>query len=211
MKCQEMQVAYVPIGLVEFVKSQCLEDSTGHDWHHVQRVHQLAIHLALAEGADPIVVAHAALLHDVWDHKLGFSESDQDQGVSNALTFYAPTLSQTQCEAIVLAIASVSYKGGRNPHSAQSLEAKIVQDADRLDALGAIGIARTFAYGGSRNRPLYAASGKAGHDSLQHFEDKLLKLKDLMHTNTAKVIALERHQFMETYLAQFYKELHESS
>lgn len=184
--------------LIQFVKAQCEEDATGHDWDHVERVYNMAIHLARLEHADPNQVGIGALLHDLWDHKLGYSLEDQRLGILDTLNRYMNSLSAKEKEDIVEIIESVSFKGGNNPITARSIEAQVLQDADRLDALGAIGIARTFAYGGAKGRTLAT--------SIAHFHEKLLKLEALMHTASAREIAKERHAFLHIFLTQYEAE-----
>jgi len=189
-----------------YVRSVCENDHTGHDWLHILRVYNQAISLANEERADGFIVAMSALLHDVWDHKLGFSDAQREVCFRELCHTLSISLSVSQIASIIEIINSVSYKRGENKNAPVTLEAKIVQDADRLDALGAIGIARTFAFGGAHQRPIYNLESD-GEDSLSHFYQKLLKLQDLMHTKTAREKAKELHAFMELYLKQFHKEL----
>lgn len=200
----------------EFVKNSLQQDSTGHDWYHIERVRNNALYIYEQEKAgDRFVIEMAALLHDIPDGKLNVSEK---AGFEKLDRFFAElSLSGTGKEHITEIISSISFKGGRKVELT-SIEAKIVQDADRLDAIGAIGIARAFAYGGNKGQPIYDPmiavrsdmtineyrSGKSS--SIHHFYEKLLKLKDLLHTNTAKQIAERRHHFMEIYLQEFYSE-----
>ncbi len=199
-----------------FVRSELGEDVTGHDWFHVDRVRQTALHICMQEKAgDPFIIEMAALLHDIPDEKL----NDSAEAGKNKLDLFLQSISlseETQ-NAIVQIIDSISYKGGRSTEL-KTIEAKIVQDADRLDAIGAIGIARTFAYGGKKGQPIYNPNlnvreemsleeyRKGKSTTIHHFYEKLLKLKDLLNTETAKVMAEKRHQMMEYFLEQFYLE-----
>lgn len=202
---------------VEFVKETLANAEGGHDWWHVYRVWQLSKHIAASEQADLLVVELGALLHDIADSK--FHDGDEELGPQKARRF----LAQHEVDESVIAhveniISNISFKGGRKIQNFKSLELDIVQDADRLDALGAIGIARTFNYGGFKNREIYNPDIKPNLQmtpeeykqstapSLNHFYEKLLLLKDRMNTNTGKLLAGQRHRFMEQYLAEFYKE-----
>ncbi|MGJ7921833.1 HD domain-containing protein [Neobacillus sp. LXY-4] len=199
-----------------FVKKVLGQDSTGHDWYHVDRVRKNALHIADYEKAgDRFVIEMAALLHDVPDEKLNESE---EVGFNKLYHFLDQLpLNQQEKDQIINIISTISYKGGQTTELS-SLEAKIVQDADRLDAIGAIGIARTFAYGGKKGQPLYDPAlqvrstmtleeyrnGKSS--SIHHFYEKLLKLKDKLNTESAKQMAEKRHQTMEHYLELFFSE-----
>ncbi|KAB7673005.1 HD domain-containing protein [Bacillus sp. B1-b2] len=199
-----------------FVKNQLAHDTTGHDWYHINRVRNLAIFIGEKEASENIkVIELAALLHDIADEKLNESK----QSGERKLIQYLEQLSigKEEKEQILSIISTVGFKGG-NGVSPESLEAKIVQDADRLDAIGAIGIARTFAYGGHKGSPIFDPELKSRTNmtveeyrnekssSIHHFYEKLLKLQNLLHTETAKRIASKRHQYMEMYLEEFYKE-----
>jgi len=184
----------------EFIKNQFSGETTGHDYFHIQRVVKIAKRIAEEENADLFLVELAAWLHDLGDYKLhdGIDKSEElILEFLNGLNLPLKTISQ-----MIEIVSQVSFSKGNQP---TSLEAKIVQDADRLDAIGAIGIARTFAYGGSKQREIWNPEGP-GETSVQHFYDKLLKLKDLIHTNSAKKIAEERHQYLEEFLEKFYAE-----
>lgn len=199
----------------QWVKKQLLDEKTGHDWHHIYRVTQQAKEIAKLEGADELIVTLAALTHDLIDDKVVKSEEQALTIVKKWLTQIGTT--DTQQSHIVDIISTMSFKGGNNSAMA-SLEGQVVQDADRLDALGAIGIARTFVYSGSKGQPMYDPtlsirdkmtfdeyrSGKSS--AIHHFHEKLLKLKDLMNTEAGKQRAQQRHQFMEMFLEQFNKE-----
>lgn len=198
-----------------YIKARFENDYSGHDYYHSVRVYKLATSICKEEKADLEIVQLAALLHDVDDYKLFGGEAGT---YSNAETFLkANNIPDTKIKAICYIISTISYKG-TDTQIPQSMEGKIVQDADRLDALGAIGIARTFAYGGSRNRDLYIPNEKpkdnmsfeeystSNGTSINHFYEKLLKLKDMMNTGTAKKIAEARHKYMEEFLEEFFNE-----
>ncbi|EOT39181.1 HD domain-containing protein [Enterococcus columbae] len=202
--------------VADWVKQKCQHDFTGHDWWHISRVVRLAQAIAQMEKADELLVTLAALLHDIFDEKL-VANPQKEQATVRAF-LYRQGLSEQVCQKIFNIIEEVSFKGGHNPKQPSSLESKIVQDADRLDALGAIGIARTMCYSGSKGRLIHdpdkqprenlsLAEYRNGEDTaIMHFYEKLLKLKDLMHTDYAKKLAEQRHQFMCDYLAEFYLE-----
>jgi uncharacterized protein len=186
-------------------------DSSGHDWWHTHRVHEMAKRLARLEGADPYIVSLSALCHDLEDHKLDDTPRIRDWLEDIGVDFDTINTVYDLC-------ARVSFKGAHVPDDMPSLEGRCVQDADRLDAIGAIGIARTFAFGGSRGRPLHdpdetvelhadfeAYKSKSG-SSLNHFHEKLLLLKDRLHTPSARAIAQERHAFMEAFVHRFLEE-----
>ena len=174
-------------------------DVTGHDYFHMERVANMAKEIATLENANPFICEAAAWLHDVGDKKLF---SNPDKAIEEMHLFLKSiSMTNTQLNELDTIIHSISFSKGRLP---ETLEGKIVQDADRLDAIGAIGIARTFAFGGANQQLIYHPENTS--TSIQHFHDKLLKLKDLMHTETAKTIAADRHQIMENFLKQFSKE-----
>ena len=199
----------------DYVEEKLAGEGSGHDWWHIVRVRNLAARIAQAEGGNHFICQMAALLHDLADEKVAGSEAAGLREVKNLLETLE--LSKEQVAEIMEIVSGISYKGGHN-HRALSLEGQIVQDADRLDALGAIGIARTMAYSGNKNRIIHdptlpvreqmsleeyrAQKGSA----ITHFYEKLLKLKDLMNTQTARKIAQGRHEFLEIYLKQFYAE-----
>ncbi|AYV66791.1 HD domain-containing protein [Niallia circulans] len=202
---------------VENIIEQEMEnDASGHDWYHVDRVRKIALLLSEKEGIEySHIIELSALLHDISDEKLNKSKSEGQRRLANIL-MQIPIENQEK-EQIKAIIETVGFKGG-NGITPKSLEAKIVQDADRLDAIGALGIARTFAYGGSIGSPIYDPHSairekmteeeyrKNNSSSIHHFYEKLLKIKDLLHTESAKKMAVERHQFMESFLKEFYKE-----
>ncbi|HEY6914811.1 MAG TPA: HD domain-containing protein [Paludibacter sp.] len=202
---------------ITFVKEVLADAEGGHDWWHIYRVWKLSKHIATSEQADLFVVELGALLHDIADSK--FHGGNEDLGPQKAREF----LSSQGVEDRVIAhveniITNISFKGGNMIQKFKSLELDIVQDADRLDALGAIGIARTFNYGGFKNREIYNPEIKPNLNmtkeeykhstapTLNHFYEKLLLLKARMNTNTGKSMAEQRHRFMEQYLDEFYKE-----
>ncbi|MFT4679639.1 MAG: hypothetical protein ACI84C_002939 [Flavobacteriales bacterium] len=199
------------------VESMFSGEGTGHDWWHIVRVRNMAITIAEEEKADMFVTEMGAYLHDIADHK--FHNGDDTAGPKKAREWLDSIhLPQEQLEAIVSIVDQVTFKGAGVETKAMSIEAQCVQDADRLDALGAVGIARTFAYGGSKNREIYnPAIPPVMHDSFEaykssiaptinHFYEKLLLLKDLMNTATGRRLGEARHQFMVQYLEQFYSE-----
>lgn len=200
-----------------FVKQQLEGAEAGHDWFHIERVYRNALRIADHENCQREVVQLAALLHDIADSK--FHGGDESIGPKTARTFLESQHSdKATIDHVVKIIENISFKGGKTDRTFSSLELDIVQDADRLDAIGAIGIARTFNYGGFKNRPLYDPAiapnlhmtkeeYKASQaPTLNHFYEKLLLLKDRMNTATGKKMAEDRHRFMEVFLAQFYAE-----
>ena len=203
---------------IRFVKKQLQHAEGGHDWFHIERVYKLALRIAEKEAdVDILVVQLAALLHDIADSK--FHDGDETIGPRLAREFLTEQqLAEDQLEQVIAIIENISFKGGNQAQTYFSKELAVVQDADRLDAIGAIGIARTFNYGGFKNRALYdpaippdlqlskEAYKKSTAPTLNHFYEKLLRLKDLMHTETARELAAERHQFMEQFLSRFYAE-----
>jgi len=202
---------------IAFVKQQLIGAEGGHDWFHIERVYKNSLLIAQSETCDETVVKLGALLHDIADSK--FHNGDETIGPKVARTFLE---SQNVDENIIVhvlnIIENISFKGGNFEKKFHSKELEIVQDADRLDAIGAIGIARTFNYGGFKNRPLYNPNiapnlhmskeeyKTSEAPTINHFYEKLLLLKDKMNTETGKQIALERHHFMENFLSQFYAE-----
>ena len=203
--------------VAEHVKAKFLEESSGHDWHHINRVRKLACQIAGQEGANQEVAELAALVHDIADWK--FHDGDDTIGPREAARLLEnERASKDVIAQVVEIVRTISYKGAGMATPMSSLEGRCVQDADRLDAIGAIGIARCFAYGGHAGRQMYdpdvppvlhatAEEYKAskGH-SLNHFYEKLLLLKDRMNTATGKRLAEERHRFMEEFVARFLDE-----
>ena len=201
-----------------FVKNQLTHAEGGHDWFHIERVYKNALLIAEEEEeCDLTVVKLAALLHDIADSK--FHGGDESVGPKTARTFLeSQNVSEAIISHVIAIIENISFKGGNFEKKFNSKELEIVQDADRLDAIGAIGIARTFNYGGFKNRPLYNPNiqpnlnmskeeyKNSESPTLNHFYEKLLLLKDKMNTETGKKIAHKRHDFMVTFLSQFYAE-----
>jgi uncharacterized protein len=202
---------------VNFVKTELAGAEGGHDWWHIYRVWQQARHIAAKETVNGLVVELGALLHDIADSK--FHNGDESIGPAKAAAFLqtlaVPAEVITQVENIV---RHISFKGGNQEKTFHSPELAVVQDADRLDAIGAIGIARAFNYGGFKNRALHDPAvipnmhmtkeeyKSSTAPTITHFYEKLLLLKDRMNTNTGKALAAERHAFMEEFLERFYKE-----
>lgn len=202
---------------ITFVKEKLKNAEGGHDWFHIERVYKNALQIATVETCNETVVKLAALLHDIADSK--FNDGDETVGPEIAKEFLeSESVDEEIVNHVIKIIENISYKGGNFQKEFTSIELDIVQDADRLDALGAIGIARAFNYGGFKNRALYdpkiAPKLKMTKEeyktndapTLNHFYEKLFLLKDKMNTPTAKQIALERHRFMEKFVAQFYAE-----
>lgn len=205
---------------LEFARSLCEGDSGGHDFGHVERVYRTAVDIAEKEGADVFVCALAAALHDADDRKLSPETSENKD---NARRFMSQNgIPAETAERVLRIIGEVSFRG-TDSVTPNSIEGKVVQDADRLDAIGAVGIARCFAYGGSVGRKIYDA-GEApltGADaekyyagktcSVNHFYEKLLLLKGMMNTPSAKREAEKRHEYMLGFLNEFFRETGEKS
>lgn len=201
-----------------FVKKRLENAEAGHDWFHIERVFKNSIKIAETEGNCNLeIVKLGALLHDIADSK--FHNGDETIGPKVAKEFLEKenALPET-IEHVIAIIENISFKGGNFNQKFASKELEIIQDADRLDAIGAIGIARTFNYGGFKNRKIYDPKiqpklnqtkeeyKKSDAPTINHFYEKLLLLKDKMNTETGKKLAEERHRFMEQFLAQFYSE-----
>lgn len=201
-----------------YVRDQLGSEPTGHDWWHAERVRSLAKHIAAEEGADVLVVELAALLHDVADAKFTGSQESGPRAAREWLS--ALSVGTGTVESVATIIERMSYRGALVPEEPLSVEGRCVQDADRLDAMGAIGIARTFAYGGFVRRPLHdpaipAEMHTTAHayrsnvgTTINHFHEKLLLIKDRLHTDSARRIAEQRHDFMVRFLDQFHDEWH---
>ncbi len=202
---------------INFVKNELKNAEGGHDWFHIERVYKNALLISESEKVDRTIVSLAALLHDIADSK--FHGGDETVGPKKARQFLkSENFSEETIDHIVKIIENVSFKGGNQAQKFTSKELEVVQDADRLDALGAIGIARTFNYGGFKNRKLYDPEIKpnlkmtpseykaSDAPTVNHFYEKLLLLKNRMNTETGRRIAEERHVFMEKFLEQFYAE-----
>jgi len=202
---------------IRYVKEELQGAEAGHDWFHVERVYKNALQILQYEQADEQVVILGALLHDIADSK--FHNGNEDIGPEKALAFMTSIqIDEEVKNHVVEIIRNISFKGGNFTQSFSSTELNIVQDADRLDALGAIGIARAFHFGGFHNRIIYNPEEKPRLNmtkeeykkhvgtTINHFDEKLLRLKDRMNTPTGKKIAAQRHQFMTQFLEQFYAE-----
>lgn len=202
---------------IEFTKKVLLNAEGGHDWWHILRVWKLSKHIAQTENVNNFVVALGALLHDIGDSK--FHDGDEEIGPRKARKFLSSLgIDEEIITHVENIISNISFKGGKHTQKFKSPELDVVQDADRLDAMGAIGVARTFNYGGHRGREIYNPEIKPilnmtreeyknnNAPTINHFYEKLLLLKDRMNTNTGKSIAEQRHKFMEHFLDEFYKE-----
>lgn len=202
---------------IAFVKQTLAGAEAGHDWFHIERVYKTALTINASEKADSLIVSLAALLHDIADSK--FNNGDETIGPRIAGEFMQSlNLAPAIIEHVQQIILNMSYKASLGTVTFHSHELEVVQDADRLDAIGAIGIARAFTYGGFKNRVLYdpaipfvenmskEAYKNTTAPTINHFYEKLLLLKDLMKTAAGKAMAQQRHDFMLNYLDQFYKE-----
>ena len=204
---------------IAFVKEELKDAEGGHDWFHIERVFRNTLLIARDEKVDVFIVSLAALLHDIADPK--FHNGNEKLGPKKARNFLIEQgVPKKEGKHVVKIIKNVSFKNTleENPNKFSSKELEVVQDADRLDAIGAIGIARCFNYGGFKNRALYDPEIRPNLEmtkeeyknstapTINHFYEKLLLLKDEMNTESGKKIAESRHQFMETYLKQFYDE-----
>ena len=201
----------------DYIKKELTGDGSGHDWWHIVRVTKTAMQIGIKEKADLFIVELGAMLHDLGDFK--FHDGDDTVG-PRMVTEWLKSLNvdDVTIKKVVDIVKEISYKGADVETPMSTFEGEIVQDADRLDAIGAIGVARTFAYGGSKNREMHNPEIEPeNHDNFEdyknskaptinHFYEKLLLLKDRMNTDTAKKMALKRHQYMEEFLNQFYKE-----
>jgi uncharacterized protein len=192
----------------EFAKSTTTEFDSGHDWWHLERVRKMALYIQKMENqGDRFIIELAALLHDVNDRKF------RKPGNNEAGTIINDLLSDVGAERKIIKEVNkinkyISFSTSESPDN-KSFEFMIVQDADRLDAIGAIGVARAFNYGGFKNNPIFDPDEKENgkeNTTIGHFYDKLLLLKDLMNTPTAKALAEKRHAFLEEFLTAFYSE-----
>lgn len=198
----------------EFVKEKLEGEGSGHDWWHIVRVFNNAMDIAkkekpLYEGnIDIFVVELGALLHDIADHKFGHTDADRKEIITNFLLELG--VQDEIIDHVVYIANNISFKGGKNKHKMETIEGEIVQDADRLDAIGAIGIGRTFAYGGYKKRVMYDPDCnldiKDKGDTISHFYEKLLLLKEKMNTKTGYKKAQNRHRVMEEFLENFHSE-----
>lgn len=202
---------------IDFVKDKLSGAEGGHDWFHIQRVYKNALLISEREKVNLFIVSLGALLHDIADSK--FHEGDETVGPKVAREFLNTLkVNNDIIEHVIKIIENISFKGGNEHQKFRSPELDVIQDADRLDAIGAIGIARCFNYGGFKNRALYdpeivpdLSMNKEEYKSskaptINHFYEKLLLLKNKMNTQTGKKLADKRHVFMEQFLEQFYKE-----
>lgn len=202
---------------IDFVKNTLSDAEGGHDWWHIYRVWKTARKIASEEPADRFIVELGALLHDIADSK--FHNGDETIGPKTARDFlHSLNLSESIISHVQTIVENISFKGGHDQAKFRSIELDIVQDADRLDALGAIGIARAFNYGGFKNRKIYDPAVKPvlkrtreeykhnNAPTINHFYEKLFLLKDRMNTRTGKIMAEQRHKFMEQFVEQFYRE-----
>lgn len=202
-----------------YVKNHFADDKTGHDWQHIKRVYHVANYIAAKENADSFIVAMGALLHDLDDWKLNNNFQENNSPNSRAWLEQLNIDDATQ-DKILHIVSHVSFKGAKVANEMNSLDGKVVQDADRLDAMGAIGVSRAIIYGAVHNRDLYDPTVKATlHENfadyrkkqsttMNHFHEKLFLLKDLMNTPTGKILAQRRHQTMVTFLEEFEYEWH---
>ena len=207
---------------INFVKKTLKDAEGGHDWFHIERVYTNALHIAETEKVDHFVIALGSLLHDIADSK--FHNGDENIGPKKARIFLeSEAVDENTIHHIENIIKYISFKGevgiSSTSQKFNSKELDVIQDADRLDAIGAIGIARTFNYGGFKNRVIYDPSIPPNLNqtkeeyknntapTINHFYEKLLLLKDRMNTKTGKKLALKRHQFMEKFLEEFYSEV----
>jgi uncharacterized protein len=200
----------------DYIKQEFADDSSGHDWWHIHRVWKTSIAICEIENADPFIVQLAALLHDLDDWK--FNDSGDETPHRAKVWMESCGVDAPTIERVCKIIMRISYKGAGVENKMDSLEGFIVQDADRLDAIGAIGIGRAFAYGGYKDRMLYDPESpphihasfeeykNSKSATINHFHEKLLLLKDRMNTSTAKRIAGQRHEVMVKFLDQFMKE-----
>ncbi|MBH0173243.1 HD domain-containing protein [Fictibacillus sp. 23RED33] len=198
-----------------FVKDKLRDESSGHDWYHIYRVKNLALNIAEKEGADHFVCVMAALLHDIADEKIAETEEEGLKEVKQWLE--SISVEKAYITHIMTIISTMSFKGGSGKEM-ESIEGKVVQDADRLDAIGAIGIGRTFAYSGAKGQLMYDPAipvretmtkeqyRNERSTAINHFYEKLLKLKHGMNTPYAKKLADDRHAFLENFLEQFFEE-----
>lgn len=199
------------------VQQEFTGESSGHDWCHIERVWKMAKRLSIEENSDTFVVELAALLHDIADWK--FHNGDKSIGSKRAREILASLdVEPKTINEVAGIIEKIGFLGAKAEHPELSLEGKIVQDADFLDAIGALGIARTFAYGGNQQKPMHTPEispvlhqtkeeyVKNQSSTINHFYEKLLLLKERMHTKTAKRLAEERHAFMKNFLNEFFLE-----
>lgn len=215
MTSDDMKRAQILGEAEAFVREALAHDSSGHDWDHIARVRRLAVTIGRDEGADVYVCELAALLHDVADEKIA---GDEATGLARVRSWLeARSAEPDVVERVMAIIATMSFAGGNRP-AMTSLEGQVVQDADRLDAIGAVGVARAFAFGATRGRPMYDPAIPPRENmsreeyrlrqspTLNHFYEKLLLLKDRLNTSRARQLAEERHRFMLAFLDHFRAE-----
>jgi uncharacterized protein len=201
----------------QFVKQQLGNAEGGHDWFHIERVWKNAQLISHSESGNKLVIELSALLHDIADYK--FNNGDERIGPRMTENFLESIqVERSIIKEVVFIVENISFKGGHNENINKSIELAIVQDADRLDAIGAIGIARTFNFGGFKGNSMYDPSQKpkinqskeeykkSKGTTINHFHEKLLLLKDLMNTKTGKILAENRHNYMIDFLQQFQNE-----
>ena len=202
---------------IEFVRNKLEGEGSGHDWFHIERVYKTALYIGQKEDCDLFIVELGALLHDIADWK--FNENNVNKGAEVSQGFLRKLkVDEEIIEKVCKIVKTISFKGGTVDSTQNTIEGKVVQDADRIDALGAVGIARTFAYGGFKKREIYnpqvkpmkfesfESFKKNDGPTLNHFYEKLLLLKDTINTDTGKILAKKRHDFMELYLEHFLNE-----
>ena len=202
---------------VGFVKEQLKDAEGGHDWWHIYRVWKLALSIGKEENADLFIVQLGSLLHDIADSK--FNDGDEEIGPQLARYFLIEiNVDSSTIEHIDAIIRNISFHKTFEKKKFSSIELQVIQDADRLDAIGAIGIARAFNYGGHKNFAIHIPGiepklnmtkeeyKKSNAPTINHFYEKLFLLKNMMNTNTGKLLAEKRHEYMETYIDQFMKE-----
>jgi uncharacterized protein len=212
-----MENSEVILNLKQRIKELFGGEETGHDWFHIERVWRNAVLISKKEDCNEFVVELGALLHDIADHK--FVENFEEESVIRTTRILTELDVDKECiDAVIHIVLNCSFKGGIGENKMKSIEGLIVQDADRLDAIGAVGIARTFAYGSKHGNVIYDpdvnpakfASEEEYRNNrthtINHFYEKLLLLKDLMNTNTGRELASQRHLYMENFLKQFYNE-----
>ena len=198
-----MNLSKIILDAEEFIRQMYADEASGHDYLHIKRVVTNAQKILVNVTADSDLVILSAWLHDLGDYKLNGGIDKSAELIRQFLE--KKNVDEEKINRMITIVSEVSFSKGKK---VSSIEAAIVQDADRLDAIGAIGIARCFAFGGSRNRLIYGENEEQkATSSVQHFYDKLLRLKDLMNTETAKHIALKRHQFMEEFLEKLSEEI----
>ena len=203
--------------VIDEIKSQFEGDATGHDWYHIERVLNLSRFIQLKEGGDLLVIELSALLHDISDHKFNGGKLNEGGIVASEILGRLDVENEI-IERVKYIVDNVSYKGAKTKSEMNCLEGKIVQDADRLDAIGAIGIARTFAYGGHKNQAIYdpkmnatlhknfSEYANAKTNTINHFHEKLLLLKNRLNTKTGQSLGKKRHELMESFLNSFMEE-----